>query len=256
MCTSVIFFKKDSDWPVIIASNRDELLTRESQFPKRHWPIEYPNIVGGLDEKKNGTWLAINDSQIVAIIHNRRLEKKNDLEKISRGRIILEILKHENMENVLNSLKNLNHEKYEGFNILIADKNNCYWAKHVSADKKIEIFDIPEGISILTDTDLNNKKNKKINYYLKKFSQVSLPNPANDNWISWELIMSMDYIDNQKSINESICFYDKLNKFGTKSSAFIALPNIYGHKNIRILPIFKATKKSPKNDNYKNIDLF
>ena len=85
MCTSIILFRKDHEWPLIIGSNRDEQLNRKSKFPDRHWLKTYPKIIGGFDEKKQGTWLGINDDQLIAIdeIHtpdSSRFWVKNEYE--------------------------------------------------------------------------------------------------------------------------------------------------------------------------------
>mgnify|MGYP000898498367 CR=1 FL=1 len=53
MCTSIILFRKKNLWPVIIGTNRDERIDRESQFPGRHWKKKYPNVVGGKDLEKH-----------------------------------------------------------------------------------------------------------------------------------------------------------------------------------------------------------
>ena len=93
MCTTIILYRKDAKWPLIIGSNRDENLNRKSKFPGRHWGENYPNIIGGLDLKVGGSWCAINDDGLLSIIHNRILEKNNKKKKITRGKIIINILK-------------------------------------------------------------------------------------------------------------------------------------------------------------------
>ena len=139
MCTSVILFRKENPWPIIIGSNRDELLLRKSKFPGRHWPKIYPNIIGGFDEEKKGTWIAINNNGMFSIIHNRILDRDNNLKKKSRGHIILKLLNLDSIEEVPESLQNLNQSNYKGFNIIIGNKFHCFWAKHTSIDKKIEL---------------------------------------------------------------------------------------------------------------------
>ena len=255
MCTSIILFRKDHEWPLIIGSNRDEQLSRKSKFPNRHWPEKYPQIIGGFDEKKQGTWLGINDSQLIAIIHNRKLDQENILSTESRGKIILNLLNYENIEGAIKYLNNLNQTFYQGFNIFIGSKNLCFWGKHSSADKKIEITEIKEGLSILTDKDLNDQNDKKSNFYLNKFSQASSPDPTNNNWLSWELIFSMNTLDNKKIHHESICFHDKQNNYGTRSSALIAIPYYYNLNNIKNRVVFKATENSPNKSPYKNVEL-
>jgi len=38
MCSVVIDYRPDADWPVILAANRDEMLARPWDPPGRHWP--------------------------------------------------------------------------------------------------------------------------------------------------------------------------------------------------------------------------
>lgn len=251
MCTSIILFRKEHHWPVIIGSNRDENLSRKSSFPEKHWKIHHPTITGGFDSEKGGSWIAVNDSGLVAIIHNRKLDVKNNFKKISRGKIILDILNYDNIQESLESLQNLKTKYYEGFNILLCDKSNCYLGKHSSVEKEININEIREGISILTDNDLNNINNKKINYYLNKFSNAPVPDPDKNDWLSWELLLSTEKIENQNSPEDAICFIDKLNNFGTKSSSLIAISSIKKYNKI----IFKSTKSSPSKSEYLDVEL-
>ena len=145
MCTSVILFRKEHTWPLIIGSNRDESFSRKSKFPARHWLEFYPQIIGGLDLKEKGSWIAINDHGLISIIHNRKLEKDNKLKKKSRGHIILELLNFEKIESAIESLQNINQAIYSGFNIFLGNKECCFWGKHISIDRKIEIKEINIG---------------------------------------------------------------------------------------------------------------
>ena len=52
MCTSIILFRKDHNWPLILATNRDEAFKRPSLSPGRHWK-KHPYIIGGLDKIKD-----------------------------------------------------------------------------------------------------------------------------------------------------------------------------------------------------------
>ena len=57
MCSIIISRKNMSKWPVILAANRDELKTRKSSPPARHWR-DRPDVIGGLDQLAGGSWLA------------------------------------------------------------------------------------------------------------------------------------------------------------------------------------------------------
>jgi len=255
MCTSVILFRKDHPWPLIIGSNRDESFSRESKFPGRHWEKNYPEIIGGLDVKKNGTWIAINTHGLIAVIHNRKLEKNNSLNKNSRGQIILNLLKFDNLELAISSIEHVNQSIYNGFNIILGDKSNCYWAKHTSVDKKIKFNKVNEGLSVLTDNDLNDLSDKKTSFYLNKFSQSPIPEPNNNDWLSWELLLATDKIDNQKKPQEAICFSDMDNNFGTRSSSLIAVSNSFSIKQIKNPIIFRSTENPPNISNFVDVDL-
>ena len=225
MCSSVILFRKENPWPIIIGSNRDELLSRKSNFPNKHWPKLYPHIIGGYDQEKKGTWIAVSKQGLVSFIHNRSLRFDNNLPKKSRGQIILDLLSFDLIEEAVEHLQNLNQKNFKGFNIIICNKLNCFWGKHTSIDKKIEVKEVPEGLSILTNKDLNDLSDKKTNYYLNKFSQTPIPDPNKDDWLSWELLLATESIENQSYPEEAFCFINKNYNYGTKSSSLIAISN-------------------------------
>ena len=217
MCTSIILFRKKNLWPVIIGTNRDERLDRKSLFPNRHWEKKYPNIVGGKDLEKNGSWIGVNDFGIVAIIHNRKFDKKIDKKNNSRGIIVLETLKHSSIKEALKYISSIEKNNYNGFNLLVASYNECYWIKNDIKAKNLVIKKLDEGLSVITDKDLNDKKNRKINFYYKLFSDSKIPNPSNNNWNDWIKNMTNTQ-PNQLKDNEKICFINK--KINNKNIVF------------------------------------
>ena len=84
MCTLVILRRPGSPWPLLLAANRDELRTRASMSPARHWP-DRPHLRGGLDVLARGSWLGINDDGVVAAVLNRRGTLGPAPDKRSRG---------------------------------------------------------------------------------------------------------------------------------------------------------------------------
>ena len=89
MCTFIILRRPGHDWPVLIAANRDEMTDRPWQAPARHWP-DRPDVVGGLDELAGGTWLAANDTNVVAAVLNREGSLGPTTDKRSRGELVLD----------------------------------------------------------------------------------------------------------------------------------------------------------------------
>ena len=58
MCTIVLLRRPGHDWPLILGANRDEMATRPSKPPARHWP-DRAEVVAGLDVEAGGSWLGI-----------------------------------------------------------------------------------------------------------------------------------------------------------------------------------------------------
>ena len=247
MCTSVILRRKNNKWPLIIASNRDEYFNRISKFPSRHWERQ-TNIIGGLDLKANGTWFAVNDYGLIGCIHNRNFNNDNFFLKRTRGEIILKILNENNSLSAIKTLKNIDTSIYDSFNLIISDYKDSFWIKHEVVGRKLFIDTIPYGLSILTNTDLNDVNQNKIKYYLKKFSKAKIPNPDLDEWSEWEKLLINKKSDNNSSPNESICF-DIDNNFGTVSSSIVALSS--NKRNI----IYRYANRFKKNFIYKEIKL-
>ena len=249
MCTSIVLFRKKNLWPVIIGTNRDEKLDRKSLFPKRHWKKKYPTIVGGKDLEKNGSWIGVNDFGITAIIHNRKPDKGFVKKMNSRGEIVLETLKHSSIKEALKYISSIDKNNYNSFNLVVANYNECYWIKH---DKKVEnllVKKLDEGLSIITDGDLNDRENRKINFYYKLFLDSKIPNPSKNDWNDW--IKNLTNIQQIKLKNdEKICFINKKINYGTRSSSLISLPNKkINKKNI----VFKSTKSFPTIESYIDI---
>ena len=89
MCTFIILRRPGHDWPVLIAANRDEMIDRAWLPPARHW-ADRPDVVGGLDELAGGTWLAANDTNVVAAVLNREGSLGPTSDKRSRGELVLD----------------------------------------------------------------------------------------------------------------------------------------------------------------------
>ena len=59
MCTLVAYFDKGASFPLIVATNRDEQLSRPSTPPQLH--AGNPAWIAPRDEVAGGTWLGLNE---------------------------------------------------------------------------------------------------------------------------------------------------------------------------------------------------
>ena len=147
MCTLIIRWHPGDDWPLIIGSNRDEMKTRQSKPPGRHWP-DRPEIIAGIDETAGGSWLGVNDFGVVAAILNRSNSLGPKEGKRSRGELVLEALDHADASDAAKAITSINEKAYRSFNMILADNRDAFWLKHTET-ARVTVNSIPEGLSLI-----------------------------------------------------------------------------------------------------------
>ena len=221
MCTLFIYRNKNTKWPLLIASNRDELFNRKFYNPGFHWK-KYPNICAGKDLSAGGSWLGINKSGLVAAILNRKpsIAKKEKL--LSRGIIVLKTLTNISAKKAIEKLSEYNFNCFQNFNLFISDYKNAFWAKY--DNNKLSINTVPLGYSIIDNYDLNDDNSIKPRFYKKIFESELLPEPDLNKFYNWKKMLFL-----KKKINKnkkSSVFIDNINNnYGTVCSSIIGLPN-------------------------------
>ncbi|HUJ58407.1 MAG TPA: NRDE family protein [Kofleriaceae bacterium] len=86
MCT-IAFLIGVAEHPLVIAANRDELYARPTRPPERL----APHVVGGVDARSGGTWLAIHARGSFAAVTNQRALATPPPELRSRGLAVREL---------------------------------------------------------------------------------------------------------------------------------------------------------------------
>lgn len=225
MCTVVLLRRPDHDWPLIIAANRDEMMTRPWSPPARHWP-ERPEVVAGRDDLSGGSWLGLNDHGVVAAILNRRGSLGPLAGKRSRGELVLDALDAADAADAAASLVHLDPTAYRSFNLVIADNRDAYWLRSLGhRDSRVEAFPIPEGLSMLTARDLNDPDSPRIARHLEDARLALPPAPELEDWDAWQELMARpataDPFDAMTIAGELGTLEQG---FGTVSSSMLALP--------------------------------
>jgi len=232
MCTVVLLRRPNHEWPLILAANRDELRTRPWLPPARHW-AEREHVVAGIDELAGGTWLALNDDGVCAAILNRPQTLGPAEDKRSRGELPLEAVDHAEAHEAAKALAALDPFSYRSFNLVIADALNAYWLRSTGKkNSRIEVTQIPLGISMVTAQNLNDPVSPRIKKNRPRFQNAPVPDPETDNWFAWQALMATK--SNEKDAEEgSGMNITQMGKFGTVSSTLIALPrkNRFGIKS-------------------------
>lgn len=227
MCTLIVLRRPDHPWPLMLAANRDEMADRAWKPPARHWP-DRADVVAGLDEQAGGSWLGINDDGVVAGVLNRVGSLGPQPGKRSRGELVLEALDHADAVEAAEALHDLDPDAYRPFNLVVADNRDAFWLRHAGGpSNRIEVFPIPEGLSMLTAFDLNDAEHDpRIALHRPRFLAAPPPDPDVDSWEPWmTLLGSRDTGDPPGRRSAALCFLLE-SGFGTTSSSIIALPSM------------------------------
>jgi uncharacterized protein with NRDE domain len=251
MCTLLILYRPKNKWPLIIAGNRDEMKDRPWLPPGKHWG-KCDGIIAGKDLTAGGSWLGINTNGLVATILNRTNSLGPDIEKNSRGKIIIDILKNKTLDAALNYIKLLDITKWKPFNLFLANNKKAYWVK--SSDKDtLSINIIPEGKHFLDSHDINSTQSERYLYNNNKFKVLNDPNPDSLEWKEWiNLLAEKSYPKGKPLAAMNITNKYKKN-YGTLSSAIIALPSDQELNN-NTKPLFLFSDISPDNNKFYNIN--
>jgi uncharacterized protein with NRDE domain len=233
MCTVVFLRRPDHPWPLILGANRDEMMDRPWRVPGRHWP-DRENVVAGIDELAGGSWLGVNDEGVVAGILNRKDSLGPDENLRSRGELVLEALDQTDAVYAVEAIADLNPASYRSFNLFVADNRDAWWLRSIGPKaRKVEVFEIPEGVSMLTAWDLNAEGSVRTSFHLPLFTDAVQPDPENQDWQRWEELMgSTDHAPNSVTGEAMLIQTDR--GFGTLSTSLIALESseIYNARKI------------------------
>ncbi|MEQ8965639.1 MAG: NRDE family protein [Azospirillaceae bacterium] len=228
MCSVVILRRPDHSWPVVIAANRDEMADRPAAPPDRHWP-DRPEIVAGLDRLSGGSWLGLNDAGVVAAVLNRAGTLGPADGKRSRGELVLEALEHADAVDAASALAELESRAWRPFNLLVADDRDAYWIAAPDADdprpdRPVRVRPVPEGVSMLTAHDLNDRSSPRIARYLPKFEAAVPPDPDTGDWAAWEALLAETGAEPGAGPLGGLAVVTDTG-YGTVSSSLIALPD-------------------------------
>jgi len=222
MCTLVLLYRPDHEWPVLIAANRDEMLDRTWSAPARHW-ADRPEVVAGRDELAGGSWLGVNDHGVVAGILNRMGSLGPGDGKRTRGELVLEALDHSDAAAAAEALASLDGSAYRSFNLVLADNSGAFWLRH-DGNSEIACHAIPPGFSMFTAYDRNSAESARVRRHLPHFESATVPDPGQNDWHTWEkLLASKENGEIDDSGEPAMCVVTRLG-FGTVNASVLALP--------------------------------
>jgi uncharacterized protein with NRDE domain len=208
-----------------MAANRDEFHERSTAHA--NWWNDHPNILGGRDLEKGGTWMAVNkNGKFVAITNYRKFpitEKYNT----SRGDVVKDFLTGSSTPNEYLNLLQQTGNQYDGFNLLFGDQQQL----HYYSNRGAEQANVEAGVHGLSNHLLNTPW-PKVEKGKQKVEQLSLANPLSDSSIFFEALNDREKAsDDQLPItgvslewerNLSPMFIE-MDKYGTRCSTLLLI---------------------------------
>ena len=158
MCLLVLSFQAHPDASVILGGNRDEQLHRQSDPPAILSTT--PRVIGGRDRQAGGTWLGRNEHGMLAAItnfHDPLLPIPP--EALSRGKLVLGILRQITPEAAADWIARQPLFRYRPFNLLFGNREQFFYFSS-------QTFTAPQRLSpgryVLSNTALNDRSWTKV----------------------------------------------------------------------------------------------
>lgn len=159
MCLLALFFRVVEDAAVVVGANREEYYQRGGEPPRLlDGPIA---AIAGVDPIAGGTWFGVNANGVLAAVTNRR-KLEVPVQPRSRGLLIREMLACPSAAAALDyGVRALEQNHYAGANVLCADASR---AVIIQAGDWLRVQPLPPGIHVLTNRDVNDASDPRLNY--------------------------------------------------------------------------------------------
>ena len=134
MCLIAFAIGASQRWPLVIASNRDEFLSRPALRLTRWQTASGQEIISGRDLRAGGTWLGMTPGGRVAFLTNVR-EAEPKTAPCSRGELVTRWLETGGDVESFTAALEKDGQAYGGFNLVLGDfqRNNWAWVTNKSA---------------------------------------------------------------------------------------------------------------------------
>ena len=154
MCLIVFAWKVHPAWPLVLAANRDEFLARPS-LPLDYWE-DMPDVLGGRDAEKGGSWLATHVDGRWAAVTNFRDGRPSSTSSLSRGHLVLNYVSSRDLAEEYAGHVSPPLADYPGCNLLVADADSLLFASNRwSGRHPVNVEAVSPGIHGLSNHSLN-----------------------------------------------------------------------------------------------------
>lgn len=219
MCTILLAWKSHPGTPVVLAANRDELISRPSAPPGilRSSPL----IVGGRDLVAGGTWLAVAADGTVCAVTNRHPGEgpplAPDPSRRSRGEIPVALLSIDPTD-VPARLAALGPGRYNPVNVLWLSADRALVA-HVDDSGPVRVVDLPPGAHVLTTRDIDDDRSPKVAMLLAGLGRALAAAGDADTTLTGMRAVLADHTSASDSPVDAACIHGDV--YGTVSASTV-----------------------------------
>jgi hypothetical protein len=159
--------------PILVAANREEYLDRRSTSPSIL--SGKPRILCPTDSRSGGTWFGVNQNGMFVGICNRRM-----LEPVSgnrsRGLLCKEVLRCSSARKGLEKAREeLSKFVFDGFNLVIADRDCGYILQHGMVD---DVSELEPGLNIIGMHKPNDLDDERVQMAKRLLTLQMLDSPV------------------------------------------------------------------------------
>ena len=148
VCLLIVVSRAHSQLPLVVAANRDEVLTRPATAMTVLGEDE-PRILGGRDELAGGTWFAVNELGVVTGLTNRPPGSDTTPTKRSRGELPLALARHRSAAAAVDDFANrYRPSDYNPAWLLVGDRDSLF-AVDMTGGQAPQVDTLPPGVHIL-----------------------------------------------------------------------------------------------------------
>lgn len=173
MCLLAVQYRLVPESPILVAANREEYYNRPSLSPSIQ--SGKPRVLCGIDQRGGGTWLGVNQNGLFVGLCNRTTPMPLFGQR-SRGLLAMDLLRCTTAKKALDkALSELESNRYEGFNICIADARDG-WVLHV--DDQTDVVELEQGLNIIGARNVNDPLDERVQMAKRLLTLQVLDSPV------------------------------------------------------------------------------
>ena len=224
MCTLAVYVRQLPGFPLIVAANRDEFLSRPATAPLLL--AAAPRVVGGRDLLAGGTWLGLSERGLAAGLLNRRAAAPPIDGKRSRGLLLLETLAAATAEEAARALATIDPDAYNAFTLMVGDATATFVVQN--RRDAMHVATLEPGVHVLSNLDAGDPVCPKVARSHEQFVRAGEAFAATRNGEAFRIALHAILADHTIALDPrlpdalgALCVHTE--QFGTRCSSLLFL---------------------------------